>query len=69
MTGGRTSTVFGETLCLPAGRQGGTLACLTAEADCLESDLAPPQARLPIRLKTAIQGCGEGRTGLVASHD
>ena len=30
-TGGQTSGVFGETLCLPTGRQGGTFFCLTAE--------------------------------------
>jgi len=56
VTGGRASAVFGETLCLPAGRQGDTLTCLTAETKHLGSDLAPPQARLPIRLKIRRAG-------------
>jgi hypothetical protein len=56
MTGGRASAVFGETLCLPAGRQGGTFPCLTAETKSLGSDLAVPQARLLIRLKTRRAG-------------
>ncbi len=56
VTGERASAVFGETLCLPAGRQGDTFTCLTAETKPLGSDLVPPQARLPIRLKTHRAG-------------
>ena len=56
VTGGRASAVFGETLCLPAGRQGSTFACLTAETKHLGSDLAPPQAQLLIRIKTHRAG-------------
>jgi len=40
MTGGPASVVFGETLCLPTGRQGGTFAYLTAEMKDFGSDLA-----------------------------
>jgi len=56
MTGGQASSVFGETLCLPAGRQGGTFPRLTAETKILGSDLAASQARLLIRLKTRRAG-------------
>jgi hypothetical protein len=56
MTGGQASAVFGETLCLPAGRQGGTFACLTAETKHLGGDLAAPQTQLAIRLKTRRSG-------------
>jgi hypothetical protein len=42
ITGGRASAVFGEALCLPAGRQGGTFPCLTAETKSLGSNLTTP---------------------------
>jgi len=42
-TGVPASEVFGETLCLPAGRQDGTFTCLTAKTKQLKSDLAVPK--------------------------
>jgi hypothetical protein len=62
MTGGRTSAVFGETLCLPAGRQGRTFASLEAI-----SQLRKP--RHPFVWRPAIQGSGEDHTGRVATRD
>ena len=55
MTGDRASVVFGETLCLPTGRQGGTFFCLTAEKHS-GSTLASMQGRLSIRVKTRHSG-------------
>jgi len=69
MVGGRASAVFGETLCLPAGRQGGTFACFTAETKCLGSDLAAPQARYPFLWRPAMQGFEEDPTDPVATRD
>ena len=71
MTGGRASAVFGEALCLPArspasrslaeGRRFGEgraapLSVSLQKRNILEAILAPPQARLPIRLKTRRAG-------------
>jgi len=71
MTGGRASAVFGATLCLPArspasrslaeGRRFGEgraapLSASLQKRNTLEAILAPPQARLPIRLKTRREG-------------
>jgi len=56
MVGGRASAVYGKTLCLPAGRQGGTFHCLTAEMKRLGSGRAVPKARSPIPLENRHTG-------------
>jgi hypothetical protein len=73
MTGGWTRAAFGETLCLPIGWQGGTFSSLTEEPKYLVSELAPPKARLTIRLKTRHAGVrrrphGSGRRPCLNAH-
>jgi hypothetical protein len=69
ITGGRIGVVFGETLCLPAGRQGVTFSALIPHIE-LASDLTcnPISSNNYPLLKLAIQGFGEDRTGPPAAR-
>ena len=67
VTGGRTSVVFGETLCLPTGRQAAPLLVQLRERIASETISQLHNPGNPFVWRPAVQGFGEGHTGRAAN--